>query len=59
LAYKNKGDDSLTVVALIVCHAGPDPASSGFPCRLPQQRQHALWQLVGLRHHGGVGLLQV
>jgi hypothetical protein len=25
---------------------------------LPQQGQHALWQLVGLRHHGGTGLLQ-
>src|SRR3990167_2470505 len=25
---------------------------------LPQQRQHTLWQLVGLRHHGGTSLLQ-
>ncbi len=25
---------------------------------LPQQGQHALGQLVGLRHHGGAGLLQ-
>ena len=25
---------------------------------LPQQGQHALWQLVGLRHHRRTGLLQ-
>ena len=25
---------------------------------LLQQLQHALWNLVGLRHHGGTGLLQ-
>lgn len=32
----------------------------GFPIvkRLFQQLQHALWNLVGLRHHGGTCLLQ-
>ncbi len=28
------------------------------PHLLPQQGQHALGQLIGLRHHGGTGLLQ-
>jgi len=42
--------------------AGPSGAKShdglDAACLLAQQREHALRQLVGLRHHGGAGLLQ-
>lgn len=32
--------------------------SARFSFLLTQQGQHTLWQLVGLGHHGGAGLLQ-
>ena len=53
---RKKSDDSQTVVALggRTLIAGSAHAA----CRLPQQGQHALWQLVGLRHHGRSCLLQ-
>jgi len=54
-----KGDNSQTAVASL--GPIPEPLGPGLAqstLRLPQQRQHPLWQLVGLRHHGGTGLLQ-
>ena len=43
-------------IAFRELQGGAVPALFGFS--LFEQRQHALRNLVGLRHHGGAGLLQ-